>query len=263
MERDPDLPPYVVIAGAGTFGIQAGRYFVAGGLVPLFVDLQEPVREPLEAAFGEVAVIALSRDGGDGGDRSVHAPRQPTVLVGDILDVLLEFTTLARAPTYLVPAVPFHLLGKVCHQLFETRGHPAASEATRLSRLAECLTGKDDYCVSLQAGQGLLVASYAPAGKICPETCPGQLDYCAHRGQVTRAPLFENARACARTRYATTWIVESEQLSAGVGGIPWSTFQAGLERLRAFTRQPPGDGSFLVGTACNCHGVFNSFTSRA
>jgi hypothetical protein len=94
--------------------------------------------------------------------------------------------------------------------------------------------------------EGSLLVSYADF--LCPEDCPEPEDGCTVTGEV-RTPLYQVMRELNVPGFGIH-VVQSRQLAPGLGGYP-------LQDLLDLQRRvlEAGDGRWLIGTACRCHGT--------
>ncbi len=251
-------PEYVIIAGGGQFGTRAADYFESKGIRPLLVDQDAKC----QAAKRHNAIINpknLIKELG----RETH---DPVVVNAEIIDFIRKFNDLiGPKPCFLVPAVPIHLMGKLFSEWSEPFSSYFEGSTRAIDEILQCLEESDPrYWVQCNPSVGIAFTSFAPAGKTCPASCKGQLDYCHHRGETTREPLYSLLRGCQNRLppNAQAWIFESIQLAPGVGGIPWGEikkFFAWMSGLNA-NNLPQ---RVIVGTACNCHGVINEFQRKS
>ncbi|GAB4312906.1 MAG: hypothetical protein Kow0069_13810 [Promethearchaeota archaeon] len=232
---------YAVVAGGGKFGAKAVEHLLSVGLKVLLVD-------PVASKWGKGVRLVRER-------------------AEDWLPRLLE---MERPPTHVVPAVPFNLAAKLLVRTAEREGLVAITGNGEgngdLVQLALCVRSRDEaFSTDLDEGSGTLCLSRAPVGATCPSNCPGKLDWCVHEGDTPRRrPLFQLVRECASSvlpRGVRPWVFESEQLAPGVGGVSWAELGPFLEWLLEL-RALKLTAEVLVGTACNCHGVFHRVSLR-
>jgi hypothetical protein len=147
-------------------------------------------------------------------------------------------------PAFIVPAVPVHLAFEwVKRKLapdFSVQKTPLPEKVLR------------ELPNPIPAGEGKVFASYA--NWICPDDCPEPQEFCTVTGGPRQGFLFEdflNLRAEGFTPLA----VRSIQLVPGVGGYPPGALWSVLGKIRETGRRR----NFLLGTACFCHGVLDSF----
>ncbi|MHA1734696.1 MAG: hypothetical protein ACTSU5_22390 [Promethearchaeota archaeon] len=265
---------YVLVAGGGKFGIQAGTYFESRGVVPVYLD-----RDRQCEASGKATILGSLSAGGqrqpvDWGDLD-----GPSLILDDAGSFLAELgLSLDPAPTHLVPAVPVNLMATAFKEVASGSGLETPPGCAHLPGLLSCVEQAGPYWTDCNEANGIALLSFAPPGKTCPPNCPGSLDFCPHRGKTEREPLYATIRACAPTptglgpNPVKTFVFESEQLAPGVGGIRWDDVVHFLEWCREWCRalstHALGDvlggfgGAVLVGTACNCHGVVNELEPR-
>ena len=251
-----DHPDRVVIAGGGSFAMQAASYFEKKGLVPIFIDPDENCMASEHAM--NIPLVGLVN--------GIQDSQEPIHVHASIEKAFHSVILLDPPPVYLVPAAPVNVMAKIFVAFLLEKKIRYLQSSEMLSLILDCAREEDDYTLALNEAEGIGTISYAPEGKICPPNCPGTIDHCPHKGgKVRRKPLFANLRACANktNNGLIIWIFESRQLAPGVGGIPWEElvkFNSYLEELK---EKKESKLNLVVGTACNCHGVLNGFTIEA
>jgi hypothetical protein len=102
---------------------------------------------------------------------------------------------------------------------------------------------------------GSLLISYADFR--CPDDCPEPADYCSATGQRRGTPLYELLRRLDIPGYGVH-VIRSRQIAPGVGGYK----VAQLNELLTKVKRQKG-GTWLVGTACRCHGTVTAVDVHA
>jgi len=213
------------IIGAGRFGrIAAARLTKKHpGAAVLVVDRQR-------GALGQVADLPVQTVQEDG------------------IEFLARNLKVKDGPACLVPAVPVHLalewLKKKLAPDYEVIKVPVPEAALRL------------VPNPLPAGEtGKLFASYATF--VCPDNCPEPEKICTVTGRPRQGLLYRDFREIKVDGFVTVGL-RSLQLAPGVGGYPPESLWAALEKVLAAGQEK----NFLLGTACFCHGVLDSFRLR-
>lgn len=243
---------HVIIAGGGSFAMQAANYFKKKGTIPIFID-------PDENCMASENAMSIPHDELVKG---IQNSKKPIHVLSSIENAFHSLNVLDPRPIYLVPAAPVNIMAKIFVTCMTEYKIQYIQSSEMLSSIFNCAREKDDYTITLNEDEGVGIISYAPEGKICPPSCPGSIDHCPHRGgRVERQPLFANLRACANpaTKKLENWIFESRQLAPGVGGIPWDELVEFNSYLQVLKENEESRLNIMVGTACNCHGVLNGF----
>lgn len=150
-------------------------------------------------------------------------------------------------PSFIVPAVPIHLL-------FEWLAEKLR-DVFDIARIA--VPEQMDSLVPnpMRAENGKLYSSYA--NFYCPDNCPEPPDTCTVTGEKRRGLLYRDLADIQIDGFVNITI-RSCQLAPGVGGYsPGVLLSAYEEVLRIGAR-----GKYLLSTACLCHGVTDVFNLR-
>lgn len=222
--NDRDI--YIVI-GCGYFGLRAVRVIKNLPSRPLVIAVDKD-RERLKA------VTALA-------DRVHH---------GDGVQYLseLELTEPQAALCWVVPALPLHLAGAwLLHVLngaggtYTAEKHSVPQEFDPVGVLQHRTPGGTLFC--------------SLGDFTCPEDCPEPEGYC-HVTELSRpVPLYRILGETLCTGYRSL-VVRSRLVLPGVGGYLFGD----LLMLRAALAI--AGGSYLLSTACTCHGVTDAISIR-
>jgi hypothetical protein len=143
----------------------------------------------------------------------------------------------SSAQTWVVPAVPRHFLGDWLQAM--------------LSPVKINTVFPPEACVPqapsiMQGKRGEIYLSLADF--MCPDDCPEPAEICTVTGQPRGEPMFARLAAIACPQWHTG-VLRSRQLAPGVGGLK-------LAEMRDLKNKIVNKGgSWLIGTACRCHGV--------
>ena len=159
---------------------------------------------------------------------------------------LKENFSLLHPSLTIVPAVPLHLAfewlkgtlkdGQTVHQL------PVPEEI------------KPALPHTWKGSEGSLLVSYADFR--CPDDCPEPEEYCTVTKKPRGLPLYDLLGATA-PKHFTTHIIRSRQLAPGLGGYKVGDLIDLLGRIKK-----AGEGKWLVGTACKCHGTVTALETH-
>lgn len=162
----------------------------------------------------------------------------------DGVDFLVNELTGKDIPSYIVPAVPFHLafewLKRKLAPSFQVSRVPVPEEV--YNKLPN----------PIGAGKGKLYASYAAF--ICPDNCPEPRSFCTVTRKERAGLLYRDCLELKIEGFVSLGI-RSIQLAPGVGGYKPEALWAVLERVR----QTGAGKDYLLSTACLCHGVLDAF----
>ncbi len=236
----------VAILGGGKFGLQALQWALKNQYKAIVFDSKPHalVREHVHAILSP-----------DGGWTSSDFAQAPSVLViGDALQV--SFPILQEIhPDFVIPTIPVHFLAATLVFVGREKGVSFIPDTTEIAQLAKAF--RAPLNISSKPTDGILTLSYAQPGEVCPPQCAGPKDFC---------PTFHRKKEKTVTQLVTDvtkanpsmFLVESQQLTKGLGGIPGAVFFDIIQRFQ--TNLP---ARFIVATTCNCHGVLHAFERDA
>lgn len=306
LEKLPVIKDYYLIIGGGKIGTSFLRY-AQKMKVPfvLVIDKDQDVPASKEAKVlnTESELITLLENKTNNSHQEKTAEPEIYFYKMDICEIpiLLNF----GIPEYIIPAVPYHVAAYILPGLLSfpfkkasERGRISDSEPEIPSQLIirELVIEPDDFELmnffeiivrelpeNILAGQnpeqGMLFLSYARAGEICPDGCPGPRTHC---------PTFEREKPETITEYVRKltkklpgWIFESYQMKPGIGGLKGADLKQNLleilEFLKSYESGNAGKSEaynnfyvefkgkelskkfFFIATTCTCHGVLNLF----
>jgi len=147
-------------------------------------------------------------------------------------------------PTWIVPALPIHLAWEWCRcQLGAVLLNPVEIS----SKIDKLLPNP------MHGSNGDRYVSHADF--ICPANCSEPSDICT----VTQQPRKQNMYdLLSQLRFIdfSSLVIQSQQLGPGVGGYAPESLFSLLDRIEK------KKGSFLLSTACRCHGVITAFNHK-
>ncbi len=162
---------------------------------------------------------------------------------GDGVQYLSELTEPQAELCWVVPALPLHLAGAwLLHVLNGAAGAPVPQEFDPVGVLQQH-----------RAPGGTLYCSLSDFA--CPEDCPEPEGYCHVTEQFRPVPLYRILGETPCTGYRSL-VVRSRLVLPGVGGYLFGD----LLMLRA--AMVIARGSYLLSTACTCHGVTDAISIR-
>ena len=207
-----------LILGAGYFGKRAATILREMSASPILIV------DKSEDRLAQVADLPVEKIGCDG------------------VGFLVENFHLLNPSCVIVPAIPVHLAAEWLKNYLDKSGwHVEAREVPN-----------EIIPVLPHAWQGLggtLLVSYSDF--FCPDDCAEPFDHCPMTGEKRDLPLHELLNRINIPDF-TTHIIRSRQLAPGLGGFM-------VEDLRnLLIKATQGEGKWLVGTACSCHGVLTA-----
>ena len=213
-----------IIVGGGKYGCHAIEYLRQKGKGFVVVDIN---RNCLA-----VKRFGLKTSPGTNISEGEH------FVQGDLATVL-ELTKTLK-PEYVFPTAPVHIAADLAKIKFDLQPWLEAVNAI-LPWLPET--------VILRAGGGKLFVSYN-RDKECLEKCamPEVCPTTKIRKPCTMTKLMKFASPDA-------FIIESPAMASGLGALKGS-------ELTEFFDWAENKEKFVVGTACNCHGVFSAFQKK-
>lgn len=160
-------------------------------------------------------------------------PRSVEPILSDAIGFLTEGHRL-DPEDLILPLVPFNVAAA-----YVLARRPGAARVPIPASVEDLVPnpfriGRSDLCCSR-------------ADFICPDDCP-EGDVCTVTG-LPREPLHEALEALKVSGF-TTLVLRSLQVLPGVGGYPPGHLQRLLRHV--------SDGTYLIATACKCHGILTA-----
>ena len=149
--------------------------------------------------------------------------------------------------TKIIPVVPVHLAAEWLKLKLRADGGRLLSE-----EIPENLLQQLPHPIRVRPDK--IVISHADF--ICPENCSEPDSLCSYTQQLRPPPLYGvlEKMDCGDL---TPLIIRSRQFAPGVGGFYLKDLWNLLNRAKSLPGVP-----LLIGTACKCHGVLDSFCYR-
>jgi len=161
----------------------------------------------------------------------------------DGIHFLVKHYHLLNSQNIIVPAIPVHLAFEWVKNYFDGK-----YQTEHLS-VPEQIKPLLPY--TWAGSEGSLLVSYADF--TCPEDCP-EPEYCLVSGERRERPLYDLLRHLDFLDFKVH-VIRSRQLAPGLGGYKVEEITKTAEKL---TRS----GKWLLGTACNCHGILTGLEIR-
>ena len=152
---------------------------------------------------------------------------------------------------YIIPAIPYHLLGKLTNDFFMNKNieiHPSIDVIKKIRAKID-----PNIIYNYDNLQGIIIASFMPTGITCAPNCIEYLK-CPITKIEKPKPLYEIFMNAGEG--ISSYIMISEQLKPNLGGFPARSIKDFLDFLYSVKDQ------FIIGTACMCHGIINAFEIR-
>jgi hypothetical protein len=176
---------------------------------------------------------------------SIEVPRIEKI-VSDGINFIVKNMQALSPSSLIVPAVPVHLASEWLKKYLEKHGWKI-----KPSKVPEEVLPHLPY--SWQGTGGTLLISYSDF--LCPDDCPEPTGHCPVTGESRSEPLHELLNRLMVPRYKVH-IIRSRQLAPGLGGYK-------VEDLNnLYKKVSLGEGRWLVGTACKCHGALTGVEVR-
>jgi hypothetical protein len=213
-----------LIIGGGKYGCHAVELLRSKGKDFVVVDVDPECQAVKQFSLKKVA----------------DAPSEGEALIVGDLPKALELIETVQ-PEYVFPTAPVHIAANLAKIKFKLEPWLEA---------VNCILAKLPQSVVLSAGHGNIVASFnrdSHCIEMCtmPETCP--TSHVKKPCTMTRLMEYAAPEAC---------ILISHSMAPGMGALK------GAE-LRSFFVWAEKQREFVVGTACDCHGVFTTFRKVA
>ena len=209
-----------LIIGAGHFGKRAAK----------ILNQRLSQRHPL---------FIIDRD--EGNLSNIEGSHFEKISCDGIQFLLNNFEILHPSNT-VIPAVPFHLA-------YEYLKTDLAKDF--IIKQIEVPGEIKTYLPFTWGGSdGSLLISYADFP--CPDDCPEPRDHCTITGAKRGLPLYRLVGQLDMSDFSVH-IVRSHQLAPGLGGYTFDTLRKLVNRVKEV-----GEGKWLVGTACRCHGTLTA-----
>jgi hypothetical protein len=169
---------------------------------------------------------------------------EPTVtkIQTDGIDFLVENFHVLSPSNIIIPAIPVHL---ATEWLKKYLGHGLGIKQIQVPSEIKAFLPH-----TWPGSEGSLLISYADF--LCPDDCPEPADYCTVTGERRGTPLYELLSQLELPGFRVH-IIRSRQLAPGLGGFRVDDLTKLAERVRE-----ERIGSWLVGTACRCHGTLTA-----
>jgi len=171
-------------------------------------------------------------------------PPDIEVVCGEGVEWLAEQCVSDSLVTKIIPVIPVHLAAEWLKMKLASDGGVLSSE-----EIPENLLQQLPHPIRVRPDK--IVISHADF--ICPENCSEPDTLCSYTQQLRPPPLYTILETMDWGDL-TPIIIRSRQFAAGVGGFYLKDLWNLLIRAKSLPEVP-----LLIGTACKCHGVLDSF----
>jgi hypothetical protein len=151
--------------------------------------------------------------------------------------VYLETHLKPSLSTWIVPAVPIHLVWEWCRRQL-------GPDVLTPVNISSGIDGQLPH--PMRGSNGEIYVSHADF--ICPINCSEPHDICTVTQQPRKQEMFK-LLAKLRFKDFSSLVIQSHQLAPGVGGYSSEALFSLLKKIEGVK------GPFLYSTACRCHGV--------
>lgn len=176
-----------------------------------------------------------------------NLPPDIDFVCSDGVEWLVQQSVSDTALTKIIPVIPVHLAAE-----WLKRKLAADGGVVSLERIPESLLDQLPHPMRLRSDK--VVVSYADF--ICPDNCLEPDEICTHTQELRPQPLYEVLEKMDIENFIPI-IVRSKQFAPGVGGFYLKDLYDLLTQARLLPDVP-----LLIGTACKCHGVIDSFSYK-
>ncbi len=232
---------FVAIIGGGKFGLQALQWALKNRFKAIVFD-----SNPQALVRKHVHAILLPNQNWTKSD-FIQAPS--VLVIGDALEISFPILQEIR-PNYIIPTIPVHFFAVVLLYVAQERGLRFIADEEEINRITKEF--QKPLNVTTVVPEGILTLSYAQPGEICPSQCIGPKDYCPTFNRKKEKTITQLIIEATKEN-PSKFLLESRQLTKGLGGIPGDVF---FNRIEEFQKNFPG--KFVVATTCNCHGVLHA-----
>jgi hypothetical protein len=168
-----------------------------------------------------------------------------TKVVCDGVNFLSDHFASLNPSFIIIPAVPLHLAFLWLQKYIQANYNEAIVKGLDVpgaikNQLPHTWDGLD----------GSLLISYADF--LCPDNCPEPADHCTVTGEKRPKPLYGLLAELDLPGFQSA-IIKSRQLAPGIGGYLVADLKELFEKI---TKR--AEGTWLIGTACRCHGVLSA-----
>ena len=230
----------VFVMGGGKFGTKALRYLKAKGAKVLVADVN-----PDCMAKSEVTVQAADLNATDS-----LVDRQAALLVGDAVELLLVLLE-TQVPDMVVTAIPGNAAARVVEKWLSKRGYKLEPYRKAIPKVLENIP--KSLISFVDDDSAVIAVSYMPANMRCRENCIPPKDFCASTGRPKLVSMDKLLEFSVYNLTDTSGILRSRQLTGGLGAIDGKELHSILKRLENLQESY----TLAIGTACDCHGIFN------
>ena len=166
-------------------------------------------------------------------------PLHTEKIVSDGVNFLVKNIQSLNPSSVIVPAIPVHLASEWLKIFLEEHGweiQPIRVPEEIIQLLPHTWQGTG----------GTLLISYTDF--LCPDDCPEPSDHCHMTGETRSEPLHELLNRLSVPLHQIH-VIRSRQLAPGLGGYKAE------DLTNLYSKVSQGEGKWLVGTACKCHGA--------
>lgn len=203
--------------------------------------------------FGKRAIKLLRRTTSPSGfivvDQKVIDDLQPDIefVCADGVEWLADQPVSDSHVAKIIPVIPVHLAAEWLKRKLAIDGGLLSSQ-----KIPERLLHQLPHPIRLRHDK--IVISYADF--ICPDNCVEPNDICSYTKELRPPPLYGVLETMDCGDFIPI-IVRSRQFAPGVGGFYLKDLSDLLTRAKSLPDVP-----LLIGTACKCHGVLDSFSYK-
>jgi len=177
---------------------------------------------------------------------------ESTLFVREGIDFLLRLIELSF-PDYISPAMPGHLMGTIIQRWLEENSFTVEGERHVLDAILRRLP--DNIVLDADREKSSIIVSYLPKELKCPALCPHPEKFCFITKGLKMGPMYQILDFATWEIADVSKIFMSHQLGPDAGAIEGSEVLDMLKHLGKL--QPPYN--MALGTACECHGILNTF----
>ncbi|MBN1800143.1 MAG: hypothetical protein JW891_01470 [Candidatus Lokiarchaeota archaeon] len=183
----------------------------------------------------------------------------------------LEKLLYAFHPEYIIPVIPIHLIASMIVRKLDLYGINLFFDDKSSQRFVS--KANQNLILNSDFKNGVVLLSYAKNGEICPDDCAGPLHYCPNFKREKPITITQHIKEIIldfkdnerenKNSYFFPFIVESQQLRSGLGGIKGTDLKCLFDEIDMnLEKIKYNKCEIIVATTCNCHGIINFFYKK-
>lgn len=238
----------IVVAGGGYFGTKAAIF---GKDVHARVVVVDNRVDCKASKFVDKTVEEMDTH------RSLNTrPGSAILFVCDAVEFLVRLMKIAE-PSFIVPAIPGNLAGRVVKGWLEKEGLIVESNPKALRNVSKDIP--EGLIQDFNEEVGVISTSYMFKGRSCRVPCDQPSDFCPTTSRSKMGPMHQILSFATHKKLTASKVLVSHMLGEEAGCFRVSeltSFLSDIGRIKT-------PYSIAIGTACNCHGILNLFSIQS